>query len=67
MLKYACLFFCLRFLEEELARRYREAAPHVLTVLQDRFESASKELVKFETELRAAEDVSSVRGTGRST
>ena len=53
-----------RFLEEELARRYREAAPHVLAVLQDRFESASKELVKFETDLRAAEDVSSVRGTG---
>ena len=53
-----------RFLEEELARRYREAAPHVLAVLQDRVEAASKELLKSDSELRAAEDVSALRGTG---
>lgn len=53
-----------KFLEEELARRYREAAPHVLAVLQDRVESATRDLLKSEGELRAAEDVTSVRGTG---
>ena len=53
-----------RFLEDELARRYREAAPHVLAVLQDRVEAASRELLKSDSELRAAEDVSAVRATG---
>mmetsp|Transcript_4509 Transcript_4509/g.12314 ORF Transcript_4509/g.12314 Transcript_4509/m.12314 type:complete len:775 (-) Transcript_4509:922-3246(-) len=50
-----------RFLEEELARRYREAAPNTLAVLQDRVESASKELIKAEGELRAAVDVAAMR------
>ena len=31
---------------------------------QDRVEGASRDLLKSETELRSAEDVSSVRGTG---
>ncbi len=53
-----------RFLEEELARRYREAAPHTLAVLQERVEAATRELVKAEAELRAAEDVGAVRAAG---
>ncbi len=53
-----------RFLEEELARRYREAAPHTLAVLQERCELASRELIKADSELRAVEDVASVRATG---
>ncbi|KAJ9518938.1 hypothetical protein QJQ45_026218 [Haematococcus lacustris] len=52
-----------KFLEEELARRYREAAPHTLSVLVDRVESAARELQKAEAELRAAEDVAAVRAT----
>jgi hypothetical protein len=55
----------VRFLEEELARRYREAAPHVLTVLQDRVEAASRELLKSDSDLKAAGDVSTVRATGK--
>ncbi|GAX74014.1 hypothetical protein CEUSTIGMA_g1464.t1 [Chlamydomonas eustigma] len=52
-----------KFLEEELARRYREAAPHVLSVLQDRVDAASRELLKSDSDLKAAEDVSAVRAT----
>lgn len=48
-----------------MARRYREAAPHTLAVLQERVEAASRELVKAESELRAAEDVSAVRASGK--
>ncbi|GFH21601.1 dynamin-type G domain-containing protein [Haematococcus lacustris] len=56
-----------KFLEEELARRYREAAPHTLSVLVDRVESAARELQKAEAELRAAEDVAAVRATAVAT
>ncbi len=58
--RHACA--ARRFLEEELARRYREAAPHTLAVLQERVELASRELLKAEAELRAIEDVGAVRG-----
>eukprot|EP00798_Chlamydomonas_sp_ICE-L_P023671 gene23671-9206_t len=50
-----------KFLEGELARRYREAAPHTLAVLHDRVESSGRELAKAETELKSIEDVASVR------
>ncbi|KAJ9518676.1 hypothetical protein QJQ45_018742 [Haematococcus lacustris] len=41
----------------------RTAAPHTLSVLVDRVESAARELQKAEAELRAAEDVAAVRAT----
>lgn len=50
-----------RFLEEELARRYRDAAPSTLAVLQERCEGAAAELVAAEGRLRAASDVTSLR------
>lgn len=65
LLNLACHTSC-RFLEDELARRYREAAPHTLAVLQERVEAASRELMKAEAELRSAEDVGSMRATGGS-
>lgn len=49
------------FLEDELARRYREAAPSTLSLLQERCDAASAELVAVEVKLRAAEDVGALR------
>ncbi|GFH29331.1 dynamin-type G domain-containing protein [Haematococcus lacustris] len=43
------------------------AAPHTLSVLVDRVESAARELQKAEAELRAAEDVAAVRATAVAT
>jgi hypothetical protein len=53
-----------RFLEDELARRYREAAPHTLAVLSERCEAAGRDLARADAELRAIEDVGAVRATG---
>ena len=53
-----------RWLEEELARRYRDAAPATLALLQERCEGAAAELVAAESRLQAAEDVTSLRRAG---
>lgn len=55
-----------RWLEEELARRYRDAAPATLALLQERCEGAAAELVAAESRLQAAEDVTSLRRAGYS-
>lgn len=55
---------CPRWLEEELARRYRDAAPATLALLQERCEGAAAELVAAESRLQAAEDVTSLRRAG---
>lgn len=54
-----------RWLEEELARRYRDAAPATLALLQERCEGAAAELVAAESRLQAAEDVTSLRRAGK--
>lgn len=53
-----------RFLEEELARRYRDASPAMLALLQERCESAAAQLMTAEAQLNAAEDVASLRRAG---
>jgi hypothetical protein len=53
-----------RWLEEELARRYRDAAPATLALLQERCEGVATELVAAESRLQAAEDVTSLRRAG---
>ena len=53
-----------RWLEEELARRYRDAAPATLALLQERCEGVAAELVAAEARLQAAEDVTSLRRAG---
>ncbi|GBF90887.1 hypothetical protein Rsub_03742 [Raphidocelis subcapitata] len=53
-----------RFLEEELARRYREAAPATLALLQERCEAVAKELVALEGRIQACSDVAALRRAG---
>lgn len=50
-----------RFLEEELSRRYREAAPATLALLQERCDAVSTELMAAEIRLKSAEDVGALR------
>ncbi|PRW39278.1 dynamin-related GTPase isoform A [Chlorella sorokiniana] len=50
-----------RFLEEELARRYRDAAPATLALLQERCESVARELLAADRKLQEAGDVVSLR------
>ncbi|GLC43138.1 hypothetical protein PLESTM_001434900 [Pleodorina starrii] len=50
-----------KFLEEELSRRYREAAPATLALLQERCDMVSGELMQAEIRLKAAEDVGALR------
>lgn len=57
-------FVQCRWLEEELARRYRDAAPATLALLQERCEGVAAELVAAESRLQAAEDVTSLRRAG---
>ena len=52
------------FLEEELARRYRDAAPATLALLQQRCEAVAAELMAAEAQLQAAGDVTSLRRAG---
>lgn len=54
-----------RWLEEELARRYRDAAPATLALLQERCEGVAADLVAAEAQLQAAEDVTSLRQAGQ--
>lgn len=53
-----------RFLEEELARRYRDAAPATLALLQERCESVARELIAADKKLAEAGDVVSLRRSG---
>ena len=48
-----CMSAC-RYLEEELAQRYRDAAPATLTLLQRRCEDVAAELVAAEQQLASA-------------
>ncbi|KAG2453440.1 hypothetical protein HYH02_001663 [Chlamydomonas schloesseri] len=50
-----------KFLEEELSRRYREAAPATLALLQERCDAVSAELMAAEIRLKSAEDVGALR------
>jgi hypothetical protein len=56
--------FC-RFLEDELARRYREAAPATLALLQERCEALAKELLAADGRLQACKDVAALRRAGK--
>lgn len=53
-----------RFLEEELAGRYRDAAPATLALLQERCESVARELIAADKKLQEAGDVASLRKAG---
>lgn len=53
-----------RFLEEELAQRYRDAAPATLGLLQERCESMARELIAADKKLGEAGDVVSLRKAG---
>jgi hypothetical protein len=53
-----------RFLEEELARRYRDAAPVTLSILQDRCKAVMLDLAEAEAQLLSMKDVSSLRESG---
>ena len=53
-----------RFLEEELARKYKEAAPATLAVLQLRCEEAAGDLAEATRQLEAAQDVAALRQAG---
>lgn len=50
-----------RYLEEELARRYREAAPATLALLNERCEAGLAELRNLDARLAASEDVATLR------
>lgn len=52
------------FLEEELARRYREAAPATLALLQERCEAVAQELLALEGRIKACADVAALRRAG---
>ena len=62
----ACLYWLCRYLEEELARRYRDAAPATLALLQDRCAALAAELALAESRVNAIQDVASLRGEGTS-
>lgn len=47
-----------------MARRYRDAAPATLALLQERCEGVAADLVAAEAQLQAAEDVTSLRRAG---
>ncbi len=53
-----------RYLEEELAKKYRDAAPATLALLQDRCAKLSAELALAESKLHAMQDVTSLRTAG---
>lgn len=53
-----------RFLEDELARRYRDAAPSTLALLQKRCEAVTDDLKAVNEQLKAVSDVASLRKSG---
>lgn len=55
-------FSCLRkYLESELQKRYKEAAPATLALLEQRCSEVSLELSRMESKLHATSDVSHLR------
>ncbi|EIE25943.1 hypothetical protein COCSUDRAFT_35468 [Coccomyxa subellipsoidea C-169] len=50
-----------RYLEEELARRYRDAAPATLALLQERSNTLAAELAQSESKLHDMQDTASLR------
>lgn len=57
-------FGCLReFLESELQKKYKEAAPSTLSLLEQRCGEVTAELVQVESKLQATSDVSHLRRT----
>ncbi|KAF8696410.1 hypothetical protein HU200_037324 [Digitaria exilis] len=55
-------FSCLRkYLESELQRRYKEAAPATLALLDQRCSEVSIELARLDSKLQATSDVSQLR------
>ena len=54
----------LRYLEEELARRYRDAAPATFALLQERSNMLAAELKASESRLHDMQDVASLRCVG---
>lgn len=56
-----------RFLEEELARKYKEAAPATLAILQQRCDDVGASVNAIAARLNAVQDVASLRKAGQST
>lgn len=57
-------FSCLRqYLESELQRRYKEAAPATLALLEQRCNEVSIELARVESKLQATSDVCHLRSS----
>lgn len=55
-------FNCLReYLEAELQKRYKEAAPATLALLEQRCSEVSTELARMESKLKATSDVAYLR------
>lgn len=52
------------FLEDELARRYRDAAPATLALLTERCAAMARELVAVDGRLAACSDVAALRRAG---
>ena len=55
---------CARYLEGELARRYRDAAPATLALLAERCGGARAELAAAQAHLHALTDVPTLRRDG---
>ena len=54
-----------RFLEEELAQRYKDAAPSTLSILNERCATVNADLEEAQTRLAAIQDVSQLRRNGK--
>eukprot|EP00884_Botryococcus_braunii_P011386 jgi/Botrbrau1/20248/Bobra.31_1s0037.1 len=50
-----------RYLEEELARRYRDAAPATLSILQERCKAVIQDLADADAQLASVKDIASLR------
>ena len=51
-------------MEEELAKKYRDAAPATLALLQDRCSQLASELALAESKLHTMQDITSLRTAG---
>lgn len=55
-------FSCLReYLESELQKRYREAAPATLSLLEQRCREVTMELTRLDAKIQATSDISQLR------
>lgn len=61
MFSFSTLIVSCRYLEEELARRYRDAAPATLALLQERSNTLAAELAQSESKLHDMQDTASLR------